>query len=269
MAEAISGADVFVIVTVRHQNFAFPAACVQEILTLPEITPVHTSQPALRGVINLRGKILPLVDLRVKFGWRSVPAELAEFCGIMAQRESDHQKWLDALERSIADRVPFSLATDPHQCAFGRWYYAYRADSPWIAALLSKFEAPHQAIHAIAEVTIRMVEAGQADRARELIARKRSGELATLHRLFGELKELVRDSVHELAVVINHPAGMFALTVDQAVAAERIGQDRIRGLPPGLATHIDGTTLHGVAERNSGKDLAIIVEPGALASRVH
>ena len=265
MADAQCGADVFVIAIVRRQDFAFPVACVQEVLTLPDVTPVHTGDPALRGVINLRGRILPLVDLRVQFGWRSMPDELAEFCRIMSQREADHKKWLDALEHCVEANGTFTLATDPHNCAFGRWYYSYQADSPWVAALLAKFDAPHRSIHAVAEVALGLLRNGRIAEARRLIAQKRERELVTLERLFHDLKQMVRDSVHELAVVINDPGGAFAITIDQAVAAERIGADHIRGLPPGLS--LNDAVLRGVVERNAGKDLALIVEPSRLACR--
>lgn len=41
---------------------------VQEIIGIANITWVPRVSSALRGVINLRGKIIPVVDLRVQFG---------------------------------------------------------------------------------------------------------------------------------------------------------------------------------------------------------
>ena len=40
---------------------------VQEIIGLMEITPVPRTPVYVKGVINLRGKVIPVVDLRVKF----------------------------------------------------------------------------------------------------------------------------------------------------------------------------------------------------------
>lgn len=42
---------------------------VKEILGMMPITPIPQTLPYLKGVINLRGKITPVVDLRVKFGF--------------------------------------------------------------------------------------------------------------------------------------------------------------------------------------------------------
>src|SRR5512145_632057 len=41
---------------------------VKEIIGLMPITPVPKTPEHIRGVINLRGKVIPVVDLRVKFG---------------------------------------------------------------------------------------------------------------------------------------------------------------------------------------------------------
>ncbi len=44
---------------------------VQEIIGIMDITTVPRTPEYIRGVINLRGKIIPVVDLRVKFGMDS------------------------------------------------------------------------------------------------------------------------------------------------------------------------------------------------------
>ena len=41
---------------------------VQEIIKMMDITKVPRVQSYVRGVINLRGKVIPVIDLRLKFG---------------------------------------------------------------------------------------------------------------------------------------------------------------------------------------------------------
>ena len=41
---------------------------VQEIISMMPITRVPRTPPYIRGVINLRGKVIPIMDLREKFG---------------------------------------------------------------------------------------------------------------------------------------------------------------------------------------------------------
>ena len=41
---------------------------VNEIIRLREITPIPHTERHIRGLVNLRGKTIPVVDLRVRFG---------------------------------------------------------------------------------------------------------------------------------------------------------------------------------------------------------
>ncbi|MEW6746030.1 MAG: chemotaxis protein CheW [Planctomycetota bacterium] len=47
---------------------------VREIIGLMDITPVPCTPPSVKGVINLRGKVIPVVDLRLKFGMEGAEA---------------------------------------------------------------------------------------------------------------------------------------------------------------------------------------------------
>jgi purine-binding chemotaxis protein CheW len=48
--------------------YGAPIRSVREINQMSTITPVPKTPPFVRGVINLRGKIIPVVDLRLKLG---------------------------------------------------------------------------------------------------------------------------------------------------------------------------------------------------------
>jgi len=53
---------------VGTETFGVPITCVHEIVRVPEITNVPDSPEFVEGVINLRGKIVSVVDLRKRFG---------------------------------------------------------------------------------------------------------------------------------------------------------------------------------------------------------
>ena len=55
------------------ETFAVEAAYVREILDLVAITVVPHSQPFVAGLINVRGKVVPLADLRIKLGMEQKP----------------------------------------------------------------------------------------------------------------------------------------------------------------------------------------------------
>ena len=53
---------------IGREAFGVPIALVHEIVRVPEITSVPDSPDFVQGVINLRGKIVSVVDLRRRFG---------------------------------------------------------------------------------------------------------------------------------------------------------------------------------------------------------
>lgn len=53
---------------VGGEEYAVPILSVQEINRMMQITRVPQSPPFVQGVINLRGKIIPVIDLRKRFG---------------------------------------------------------------------------------------------------------------------------------------------------------------------------------------------------------
>src|SRR5947209_13637608 len=50
------------------EEFGIRVDNVREIMSVPEITAVPQMPAYVKGVINLRGKAIPVVDLRVRFG---------------------------------------------------------------------------------------------------------------------------------------------------------------------------------------------------------
>ena len=54
--------------------YGVPILDVREIIEMQDITPVPRTQSFVRGVINLRGKVLPLVDLKLRFGLQPLQA---------------------------------------------------------------------------------------------------------------------------------------------------------------------------------------------------
>lgn len=56
------------------QEYGIEIQKVREIIRLMPITPIPFSPPHIKGVINLRGKIVPVIDLRLKIGLVAAPA---------------------------------------------------------------------------------------------------------------------------------------------------------------------------------------------------
>lgn len=57
---------------IGNETYGVRIASVREIVRVPEITMVPNAPDIIEGVINLRGKIIPVMDLRKRFGASAV-----------------------------------------------------------------------------------------------------------------------------------------------------------------------------------------------------
>lgn len=58
--------------SLEHESYGIDVLQVREIIRLTDITAVPQMPAYVRGVINLRGKIIPVIDLRLRFGFSDV-----------------------------------------------------------------------------------------------------------------------------------------------------------------------------------------------------
>lgn len=66
LAERIAGK--YLTFDLAEEEYGLEILRVREIIGMMEITPVPKTPEFVLGVINLRGKVIPVVDLRLKFG---------------------------------------------------------------------------------------------------------------------------------------------------------------------------------------------------------
>lgn len=57
---------------IGRETFGLPISLVHEIVRTPEITNVPHAPEYVEGVMNLRGRIVPVIDLRRRFGGASI-----------------------------------------------------------------------------------------------------------------------------------------------------------------------------------------------------
>jgi len=67
-AQADARAGKYLTFQLAQEEFGIRVLKVREIMGLQEITAVPQTPAHIKGVINLRGKVVPVIDLRLKFG---------------------------------------------------------------------------------------------------------------------------------------------------------------------------------------------------------
>jgi purine-binding chemotaxis protein CheW len=98
----VSGADGDVLVfELAGQRFGLPALIVREVVQAVAITPLPGAPPVVEGVINCRGRVLPVFDLRQRFHLPAKPLDPA-----------DHLIVADAGSRRVVVRVDQAVALE-------------------------------------------------------------------------------------------------------------------------------------------------------------
>lgn len=245
------------------QQYAFSSAHVKEMVIMPEVVSLPKASSAVRGVINLRGGVIPLIDLRIKLGMSSLLMDVEDVSKSIKQREQDHIHWLNALEESVQGKSKFELTTDPHQCAFGQWYDHYQTEDRILAACLKKFDQPHKKIHGIANLVLEKEAQGDYDEAMRLIDQTRNSDLLVLQKLFGEFHSMMEDCLKEIAVVLEYQDRRMAVSVDRVETVEKLMVSEI-GEMPEIDVMVPDEFLLGIGKRGKGEDLVQLLDIQAL-----
>ncbi|NJK27400.1 MAG: purine-binding chemotaxis protein CheW [Coleofasciculaceae cyanobacterium SM2_3_26] len=101
------------------------ATYVREIFLLPELTPLPAAPRDIVGVVNLRGTILPVMDINLRFGYKPCPYSIHDSVvvledrgfqvGIIVQRVWDMQTIAAA---DISDELSYGRDIAPHAHQF-------------------------------------------------------------------------------------------------------------------------------------------------------
>jgi purine-binding chemotaxis protein CheW len=95
--------------TLADEVFAVDVARVREILEITSITKVPQVPEFMRGVINLRGSVVPVIDMRLKFGMPET-AQTVNTCIIVVEVVMEGER---IILGSLADSVQEVIEIEP------------------------------------------------------------------------------------------------------------------------------------------------------------
>jgi purine-binding chemotaxis protein CheW len=79
----------YLIFRINNSLYGVSTLSVKEIFLLPELTPILEAPPGIVGVIDVRGHILPVMDLNLRFGQQSDHYSLTDQIIVLEQGEQD------------------------------------------------------------------------------------------------------------------------------------------------------------------------------------
>jgi purine-binding chemotaxis protein CheW len=101
----------FLTFLMANEKYGLEILKVREIIGIMDVTPVPTTPAFVRGVINLRGKVIPVVDLRLKFGMEA-KEDTQRTCIIVVHLAREGQEMIMGI---IVDEVSEVLDIDQDQ----------------------------------------------------------------------------------------------------------------------------------------------------------
>lgn len=91
---AVADAKQYLTFTLGSEMFSINILCIKEIIWYANLTEVPMMPTCIRGVINLRGAVVPVMDLSARFGKPSTPVTKSTCIVIIeveTQNEGEHQ----------------------------------------------------------------------------------------------------------------------------------------------------------------------------------
>ena len=79
----------YLIFRINNSLYGVSTYSVKEIFLLPELTPIPEAPPGIVGVIDVRGHILPVMDLNIRFGGGGDRYPLTDHVVVLEQEERD------------------------------------------------------------------------------------------------------------------------------------------------------------------------------------
>jgi len=133
----MNGSQQYCTFYVAGRLFGVEVLNVQEVIRCQEITPVPLAPFTVQGLINLRGQIVPVIDLRRRLGLPERPAE-EQPLNVVVRTEEGAVSWLvdeigDVLEtaQEAFERPPETLRADARKLIRG----AYKLDGQLLLVL--------------------------------------------------------------------------------------------------------------------------------------
>jgi purine-binding chemotaxis protein CheW len=245
------------------ETYGFEITRVREMQRLPPVHALPEAPHDALGVILLRDRVIPVVDLCATFGLESRAQHTEQLVELLTARLADHEHWVSELEHAVDENREFTLTLDPHACKFGRWYDSFQTDDPWLAGQLRHFDEPHKRIHALGAEIVGYQQAGDCTHCRERIQTGRDTTFRELTALFGETMLMVKDHGQQSVIIVGAGAQTLGIAVDEIQSVVRCRSDEIQ--PPDVLPNAeDHPEVIGLLPQKGREGLAILIDPCAL-----
>ena len=103
-------AGKYLTIALGDESYGIAILKVREIIRMQKITPVPQMPAYVKGVINLRGRVIPVVDLRVKFGLTAEFADRTCIVVVQVKMKNEQVVHMGLIVDSVEEVVTLAAA---------------------------------------------------------------------------------------------------------------------------------------------------------------
>lgn len=112
-------AEQYLTFELAGETYAVDSLCVREIIEYPLLTRVPTAGKAIKGVINLRGSVVPVIDLSMRFGRGPTPVSRRTCVIILEVTNEDEPLVLGIVVDAVSEVLEVAASNIRQAPAFG------------------------------------------------------------------------------------------------------------------------------------------------------
>lgn len=216
-----------IVFKVRNGLFSVDSRNIIGIAQLPEYQKLVDAPPYCMGFFVNRGDIVQLIDMRILFSMESMVEEYEAFVQMIDQRKQDHYNWIAELESCLNEGREFTLATDHHKCALGKWYDNFHTENQNLMFHLKKLEEPHRLIHQASHFDEICAGAKSEEEKRERLLKTlqitKDKYVPEVMAVLNECEDVFKETAfREMVLILKCENGFLGIVVDEVLAVEEL-----------------------------------------------
>ena len=254
-------AEVQKVVTFRiaKEEFAFHMEHVREILRVETPNQVPDVPDYVLGVLTVRGRILPVIDLRRLLQQRSLADEFAASC--RALRE-EYERWIDQTAKFLASGSQQAVDSSVME-HLRQWLAETNSSSQLLMETLAKARGLNEKVIKQLQLRSKHELHGDRDAARACGEDVLSGSRETVAAL-RKFEEQIAQNIQEdqRIIVVDADGLVLGLVVDHVHEVLNVPKSLME--PPPRITSSGGMELSGVAKLDDGARLIMLLDVASL-----
>ena len=253
------GGEVHQLVTfkVGGEEFAFPMEHVREILRVQTPKEVPGAPEHLLGVLTVRGRILPIIDLRRLLRQSSFASDHVTAC---RQASGEYQALLTA-QSAAGSAHPDAHRVTAAAEKLRTWLSAFNSSSQVLTETLAQARGLNE--HVSKQITVAADHSLDA-KAQAALSQDIAASIASIVTTLHTFEEKVEGNIREdqRIIVVDSNGFQLGLVVDHVNEVLGVQEEAIEA-PPNVA-HQEGVSLSGIVKLEEGNRLILLLATGSL-----